>query len=132
MVTTDLRKAYICDMGMSKLRQATQATVTTVTNPAGTTPYMAPEMFQAGHQGKPVDVYALGCLYIELFGQKRVWRDLDGMQIMQKVCVQQPPQMPSSSHLKPVYQELSNDACNGWTQLWFQLATGIAMLDLCK
>ena len=93
---------------------------------------MAPEMFQAGHQGKPVDVYALGCLYIELFGQKRVWRDLDGLQIMQKVCVQQPPQMPSSSHLKPVYQELCNACCKFEAQLRPTIACIITMLDLCK
>ena len=46
---------------------------------------MAPEVFSTVHMGIAVDVYALCCLYIELFGQKRVWPRLDGVQIMQ-VC----------------------------------------------
>ena len=63
-------------MGISKLRQASQVTMTTVSGPAGTYPYMAPEMFVPGYRGTGVDIYALGCLYIELFGQKMVWPGL--------------------------------------------------------
>ena len=45
-VTDDLKEVYICDMGLSKLKEASQATVTTVSKgPTGTYPYMAPEMF---------------------------------------------------------------------------------------
>ena len=93
-------------MGTAKLRQASQATATTISRGAtGTLPYMAPEMFSRGHRGTAVDIHALGCLFIELFGQRRVWPGLDGMQIMQKVCgaFQQAPVMPSSNHILSRY-----------------------------
>lgn len=62
---------YICDLGLAKLKDAAQQTMTTATqHVVGTYPYMAPEMFTIGHRGAAVDVYSLGCLYIELFGKK--------------------------------------------------------------
>ena len=36
-------------------------------------------------RGLDVDVYALGCLYIELFGWRGVWPGLNRVQIMQKM-----------------------------------------------
>ena len=78
---------FICDRGISKLKQASQVTMTTVSQgPTGTFPYMASEMFAAMHRGAAVDICALGCLYIKLFGGRRVWPGIDGLQIMQKVC----------------------------------------------
>ena len=74
-------------MGLSKFRDANQATVATMTpHPTGTYPYMAPEMFSANHRGTGVDIYSYGCLIIEVFGQKRVWGDLSGINIMYKAC----------------------------------------------
>ena len=92
----------ICDMGIAKLREVTHTTVTTASKVAmGTYPYMAPEMFGSGHRNAAVDIYSLGCLYIELFGGNRVWPGIsDGMQIMQKVCgsFHSAPEMPATSH----------------------------------
>ena len=88
-VTHDLSQTYICDLGVAKIKH--QAT---------------PEMFGATHQSTAVDVYSLGCLYIELFGGKWVWEGMtDGMQIMQKVCgsYNNPPKMPEVDHLDPIY-----------------------------
>ena len=69
-----MRGVYICDMGIAKLKAASQATTTTVTpNPKGTYPYMAPEMYGPNRRGTAVDVYAFGCLMIELLGQRKVW-----------------------------------------------------------
>ena len=48
-----------------------QATMTTASNAIGTYPYMAPEMFRTSHRSTAVDVYSLGCLYTELFGERR-------------------------------------------------------------
>ena len=77
----------ICDMGIPKLREASQGTVTTATvHMKGTYPYMAPEMYGPNRRGTAADVYAFGCLMIELFGQKKVWGELVTAQIMQKVC----------------------------------------------
>ena len=94
-VTHDLSKTYICDLGVAKIKY--QATMTTVSNAIGTYPYMAPEMFGTGHRSTAADVYSLGCLYIELFGERRVWEGItDGVQILQKVCgsYNNPPTMP--------------------------------------
>ena len=99
-------------MGIAKLHQASVAT-TTCRSPSGTYPYMAPEMFGSSVRGTAVDVYSLGCLYIELFGRKRVWPGLDGMQIMQKVCgaFNIPPVMPSIDHIPDEYKQICNACC---------------------
>ena len=44
-VTTDLQGVYVCDMGIAKVKQVSEATVTSVSKGPGTYPYMAPEMF---------------------------------------------------------------------------------------
>jgi len=101
-------------MGISKLREASQATITTVSNnPVVTYPYMAPELFSQRNRGTAVDIYSLGCLYIELFGQVRVWPGLAGMQIMQKVCgsFSSPPIMPNTSHLETKYRKICMACC---------------------
>ena len=111
-VTHDFSKTYICDLGVAKIKR--QATMTTVSNATGTYPYMAPEMFGAAHRSTAVDVYSLGCLYIELFGGKPVWEGItDGIQIMQKVCgsYNNPPKMPRVDHLEPIYQNICKGCC---------------------
>ena len=74
---------------------------------------MAPEMFAAMHRGAAVDIYALGWLYIELFGGRLVWPGIYGLQIVQKVCgsFNQPPEMPSISHLPQRYWEVCEACC---------------------
>lgn len=70
-------------MGISKLKDASHATLTTVNeSPLGTYPYMAPEMFSRVRRGTSVDVYAFGCLSIELFGEIRLYKNLTAPQIM--------------------------------------------------
>ena len=44
-----------------------------------------------------VDVYAFGCVLIELFGGKKVWEGLSAIQIMVKVAVESA--VPDYSHL---------------------------------
>ena len=112
-VTHDLSKTYICDLGVAKIKY--QATMTTVSNAIGTYPYMAPEMFGTGHRSTAADIYSLGCLYIELFGERRVWEGItDGVQIMQKVCgsYNNPPTMPRVDHLEPIYGNICKDCCD--------------------
>jgi len=101
-------------MGISKLRHASQTSMTTVSkSPTGTFPYMAPEMFGTGQRGTAVDIYEFGCLCIQLFGQRRVWPGLDGMQIMQKVCgsFSNPPAMPATCHLHSKYRKICSTCC---------------------
>ena len=88
--------------------------MTTVSNAIGTYSYMAPEMFEAAHRSTAVDIYSLGCLYIELFGEKRGWEGItDGLQIMQKVCgtFNNPPTMPRVDHLPKMYENICKGCC---------------------
>ena len=114
-MTLNLEGVFICDLGLAKLRDAAQATMTTSTQQMiGTYPYMAPEMFSISHRSAAVDIYSLGCLYIELFGKKRVWpAGMTGVQIMQKVCGSygSPPVPPLTSHLDPNQKILCDGCC---------------------
>ncbi len=71
-------------------------------------PYMAPELFSKGLRGTPVG------LMIEVFGQERVWRGLNGPQIMQKVCgtFVCAPMQPSVAHLPPSISEVCETCCD--------------------
>ncbi len=86
---------------------------TCVSNGPGTFPYMAPEMFKQCRRGALVDIYSLGCLYIELFGRKRVWPGLDGPAIMLKVLgsYNVPPEGPSTTHLPKSIVNLVSAMC---------------------
>ena len=95
-MTNDLEGVYVCDMGVTRLKQVAEATVTCATKGPGTYPYMAPEMFRKAKRSAAVDIYSLGCLYLELFAKRRVWLGLDATEIMMKVCgfYNTPPCMP--------------------------------------
>ena len=92
---------------------AAETTLTSMSRGPGTYPYMAPEMYKETRRGPAVDVYSLGCLFIELFGRQRVWQDLDAPDIMLKVmfCFNVPPQMPETKHLKAPYREICAQMC---------------------
>ena len=59
------KEVVICDMGIARVKQLTEATVTCDRRGAGTYPYMAPEMFTKSHRGPAADIYSLGYLYME-------------------------------------------------------------------
>ena len=109
-----MKKVYVCDMGLAKVKQLTESTVTCVSKGPGTFPYMAPEMFKESRRGPAADIYSLGCLFIELFSRKRVWPGLDGPGIMLKVLgsYNTPPQGPNTSHLPPMVQDLCTKLTN--------------------
>jgi serine/threonine protein kinase len=100
-----MKGIYVCDMGIAKVKQVAERTMTSISKGPGTYPYMAPEMFRKGHRGPAVDIYSLGCLFIELFGGKRVWLDLDGPDIMLQILgsYNTPPKLPDMGHLKEPY-----------------------------
>ena len=95
-------------MGVTELKQAPQVTMTSSSKGPGTYPYMAPEMFKKGKRGRAVDIYSLGCLYLEVFSRCRVWPGLDSTEIMMKVCgsYDSPPCMPDLSDLNGVHLEI--------------------------
>ena len=69
-----MEKIYVCDMGLAKVKQLTESTVTCVNKGPGTFPYMAPEMFKESRRGPAADIYSLGCLFIVLFSRKSMAR----------------------------------------------------------
>lgn len=113
-VSRNYKDVFLCDMGIARVKQLTETTVTCSSKGPGTYPYMAPEQFTKSHRGPALGIYSLGCLYIELFGGQRVWRQLDGPNIMLKVLgsYNTPPQQPCTSHLMEVYSDLCSRMCN--------------------
>jgi len=63
--------------------------------------------------GAAVDVYAFGCLMIELFGQRKVWGELSSVQIMQKVCRSFgiAPVGPAVDHIPLHYRSMCKSCC---------------------
>lgn len=119
-------------MGLSKFKDSSQATVTIRTpHPTGTYPYMAPEMLGANRRGTAVDIYSFGCLMIEVFGQKKMWGDLPGVNIMHKVCgsYNEPPQSPSVVHLPLHCQYICCSCCNTSGQNWPRIQEVIRTLE---
>ena len=72
---------------------------------AGTPIYEAPEMFICAKRLTPVDIYSFGCLLIELFGRKRVWENVDLIELTGAINGS-PPQTPSTEHIPLVYQDI--------------------------
>ena len=73
-MTEDLKNTLICDMGIAKLKHSVHDP-TTSTHLIRAYPYMAPEFFEGG-SCTAVDIYSLGSLLIELFGERIVWPGL--------------------------------------------------------
>ena len=100
---------YLADFGVSKVLSGTIATVNTSSKAGIGTPGFQPvEQLQAGKITESVDVYALWCVFYELFGEKRVWEGLSAMQILVKVVME--GKIPDTSHL-PAYSKILVDMC---------------------
>ena len=63
----------------------------------GTPCFQPREQLKAEKINTAVDMYALGCIFIELFGERKVWEGLTAYQIMFKVAVE--GGKPDFSHL---------------------------------
>ena len=64
----------------------------------------APEQLKAKCVTCKVDVYAFGCVFVELFGEHPLWGDLEPLQIMFKVGVEE--RVPEYTHLPLEVQSL--------------------------
>lgn len=55
----------LADFGLSKLlkEEEIDASNTSMTNPAGTRGWMAPEQYNSARYGREVDIFALGCIF---------------------------------------------------------------------
>ena len=97
---------YLADFGVAKVLHQTLATIKTNSSAGsiGTPGYKPIEQLQAGVITESVDVYALGCVLIELFGEQRVWEGLSAVQICVKVVSEK--KVPTVTHLQPQIQQL--------------------------
>ena len=68
------------------------------TSMKGTLNYMAPEAFDEGSVGPPVDVWAMVCVVLELHTLKMPWGGMQMQQIIKAVCVEKRvPDVPDSA-----------------------------------
>ena len=91
---------YLADFGVARV--LTKGTVsTTRTNSSssaiGTPGFQPIEQLKAGEIDESIDIYAVGCVFVELFGEKKIWEGLSAIQIMVKVAVEE--QVPTYDHL---------------------------------
>ena len=82
---------YLADFGVAKV-MTRETIATSKTNSSsksiGTPGFQPPEQLQAGVVTESADVYALGCVYVELFSNTRVWQGLSAIHIIVKVAVE--------------------------------------------
>ena len=73
----------------------------TATTKAGTPGFQAPELLKKEYVGTECDMYSIGALLVELFGEKQLWPGYTYPQIMFNVAVQNVH--PNIEHLdKPI------------------------------
>ena len=84
---------------------------TTTSKSIGTPGFQPREQLKAGKINASVDVYALGCVLVELFGGKQIWQGLSAIQIMVKVAVEGEvavfSHLPESVQPVPIKQKLT-------------------------
>ena len=76
--------AYVADFGVAKVSAVTKRTFTFK---AGTPSFQSPEQLNGTNIGTHCDVYAFGCVLLELFAEKQIWEGLSARSIMFRVGV---------------------------------------------
>ena len=106
-VESETYHAFIADFGVAKV--LTQGTITTAKTKSsiGTPGFQPKKQLKAGKINTAVDIYAFGCLLIELFGEKQIWQGLSAIQIMVKVAVE--GERPDLSHLQANIQTVCSN-----------------------
>ena len=79
-------------------------TVGRTTMKAGTPAFQPPEQLKGEEVGPACDVYAVGCILLELFGESPIWAGLAAHTILLKVAVQ--GEYPSFTHTSPQIHNL--------------------------
>lgn len=87
---------YLGDFGLSKLFSQSQL-IGTATMRCGTPGFQAPEQLQRKNISTKCDIYALGGVLTELYGERPLWPDTLPHQIMFSVVVQ--GVFPHTDHL---------------------------------
>ena len=106
---------------MTQLHKAGRTTMQ-----AGTPAFQPPEQLKGEMCGEGSDVYALGCIMTELFGEKAVWSNMSPHTIILKVAG---GDFPATDHLPP--------AIKGIVELCFvvaseRVAAVVILKEICK
>jgi serine/threonine protein kinase len=93
--------AKLCDFGLAQQMNMEATHITRKSEGEGGSPrYMAPECYDPRHGklSEKVDIWALGCIFIEVFGNVLPYADCMSMaQLSARILVQkQPPQCPTT------------------------------------
>ena len=98
------KHVYIADFGLATTLGKRVFGTNTIRG-CGTPGFQAPEQLVNGSVTEKCDVYALGGLTAELFGERRLWPTLTLHQIMYKVTVE--GSYPSTDHLSDEIQAIT-------------------------
>lgn len=94
-----VQNAKICDFGLTQQMEATHLARKS-DGEGGSPRYMAPECYEAsyGKLTEKVDIWAMGCIFIELFGNQLPYADCQSMaQLSARILVQRkPPDLPAT------------------------------------
>lgn len=85
-VEDDTHHVYLADFGLGKLLSKTRS-LGTATKMAGTPGFQAPEKLRGEAITTGVDVYALGCTFMELFSGLPLYENMDPHTIMFQVAI---------------------------------------------
>ena len=97
------RRTFLADFGLARAITSSQA-LGTKTMQSGTPGFQAPEQLRNEGVDEKADVYAMGAVLIELFGEKPLWPPLSWYQIMYRVSVE--GQFPTCAHLPQPLQKV--------------------------
>ena len=95
---------YLANFGLAKVITESGAT-TSSTLVGGTPGFQATEQLKGGKVSAKCDVYALGDVLTELFGQQPLWPKMSAYRIM--VCVTVEGGFPETNHLLESIQKLT-------------------------
>merc|ERR1719161_457542 len=92
-------QAKLCDFGLAQQMDATHI-VRRTSGEGGSPRYMAPECYDTsnGKLTEKVDIWAIGCIMIELFGGVLAYADCNTMpQLTKRLLIEKrPPDVPAS------------------------------------
>ena len=114
----------MADFGLARLITNTGGTSTKTTTKCGTPAFQAPEQFKDEPITCKADVYAVGCVLVELFGGRPLWPNLQPFQIMYKVGIEKI--LPEHSHVPstasgedvPPHRAREKNNCNTSAQVF--------------
>lgn len=98
---------YITDMGLARIKMG--CTTMTQVGVIGTPYYAAPETFK-GEAGTPSDVWGLGMVLLELYGEQHAWGTVKSQQhLVGKIVTKQ---LPCIAHLDKTKQDVCRACLN--------------------